>query len=112
MSTGKAFILLLVALIALVLWTRTILAHDWYEGFCCDDRDCRPARSGEVVERGGGYWVQSSQQHFKYDDTARVRYLAPDGQYHVCQYMTSGGDFGTGTPVLVTRCLYVPPGGS
>ena len=79
-------------------------AHEWYEPWCCDDRDCRPARLGEVTEQDGGYFVHSSGQHFTYE-TART---SQDNQFHVCQYQSSGGYLQMTEPRTVTRCLYVP----
>ena len=88
-------------------------AHDWYDQDCCNNRDCREAHPDEVVERDGGYWIESSQEHFAYDNP-RVRPMSPDGKYHVCQWKEVrhyGQNFSTVGKVY-TRCLYTPSPGS
>lgn len=110
MSDWIKIILALAALVWLAVSHKLARAHEWYEPYCCDERDCRPAEVGEVVERDGGYYVTSSDQHFAYDDNA-VRHMAPDGRFHVCQFLSSSGYFSQSPPETVTRCLYVPPAG-
>ena len=91
----------------LVLITTPSQAHDWYEWDCCDNDDCRPAKQGEVIEQNGGFSIIPTGEHFKYEHD-NVRYMAPDGLFHVCQYSTSAGDYQENVPIWVTRCLYVP----
>ncbi len=84
--------------------------NHFYEYHCCDLNDCRLAKPGEVVEGNGGFFILSTDQHFKYGDD-KVRYKATDGRFHVCQYTESGGDLDSSGSILLTRCIYVPPGG-
>lgn len=67
-----------------------ILAHSWYDPWCCNDKDCRPVPCEELVEqRDGTYRYQN--------------YVVPrdkvknsqDAQCHICIYNDQG------------RCAYI-----
>lgn len=49
--------LVLVALVAaaVVLLAQPAPAHEWYDGACCSDRDCRPVPNGTVRGTPTGY---------------------------------------------------------
>lgn len=85
------------------------LSHDWYDRECCSDRDCRPANPGEVIEKDGGYWIESSKEHLKYDNP-KVRHTSQDNQFHLCQWQDQrqiSRNYHIPGSTL-TRCLYVP----
>ena len=88
------------ALLVLLLSTSVAFAHSFYDPSCCDDRDCRPAKEGEIKEVNGGYLVVPTNEFYPYKHP-KIKY-APDGQFHRCEFVI-GGELGT-----VTLCIYVP----
>lgn len=92
---------------ALALAATSPRAHQWYDPFCCNGKDCRRAPEGSVRAVRGGYAVALDPgQHPMV--TVPLRVVVPyaeakpsgDGDYHICVF-----------PADTLRCLYVPPGG-
>lgn len=70
-----------------------MLAHSWYDPWCCDEKDCRAIASDQVVAKPDGYHVMGFVVAYK---DARV---SADADYHVCILFEQ------------MRCFYAPPGG-
>ena len=105
MSPKKLAAVVLFIFSFVVLCTAASFAHtshtDWqYDQECCHEKDCRPARPGEVQEVRGGWLVTQYQEFIAYD-SEKVR-KSPDGAFHVCAYEGEGVE-----PYVL--CLYVPP---
>lgn len=70
-----------------------ILAHSWYDPWCCNDKDCRPVPCTELIEQNNG-------------DLEYKGYIIPkdkikpsqDKDCHVCIFLEQG------------RCAYVHQG--
>lgn len=77
----------------LVLAGAIVLAHYFYDPWCCDNEDCRPIAAEEVQTKADGYHVLGRVVPYA---EARV---SGDADYHVCIYK---GEL---------RCFYAPPGG-
>jgi len=71
-------------------------AHDFYARECCNDHDCRPAMSGEVVQVPQGWRIIPTGEIVPQWATRR----SPDGRIHRC---SKDAD-----PKALTICLYVP----
>jgi hypothetical protein len=80
-------------------------AHEWYDPYCCDHRDCKPipeeqtpriTREGFVLHDG----------HFIPKGSPSIR-LSQDQRFHRCD----GHMFGGPVQGSFVRCLYVPSGG-
>ena len=74
-------------------------AHEFYDPWCCDGRDCAPYK-GAVEVRPDGFWIPEFQHLVPFD---KARYDMPGddpSEFHLCEY-----------PKGTVRCLYVRPGG-
>jgi len=71
-------------------------AHEWYDPWCCNNRDCKPYPAESVTETPVGYRLATGEV-VPYR-TARV---SMDTQFHRCALSNN-----------VTRCFYSPRGGS
>ncbi len=79
-----------------------IPVHSWYDGACCNDRDCREI-DGRVLEKKEGYYLENYDTLIPYSDK-RVR-QSKDFDFHACFFMERGVETGI-------RCLYVPGRGT
>ena len=68
-----------------------------YDQWCCNQSDCRQLADGDVVERNGGWLIQSLGVHIPY--TFAEKRASGDEHFHYCEYPK-------GTP----RCFYIPGG--
>lgn len=75
-------------------------AHEWYDAYCCNKRDCHE-ESGEVVSTPEGYLVKRLGETVKYGSNKIRR--SQDKNFHVCEYSQSYNG-------SVVRCLYFPGG--
>lgn len=93
---------------ALALLAAGACAHEWYDAWCCNDRDCAPVPDGAVRAVKGGYRYRlcpgdhpgvtgECLSGFLRHSEARP---SEDGRFHVCIY-----------PSNTVRCVYVPIGG-
>lgn len=75
----------------------TCRAHDFYDPWCCNDKDCAPAAAGSVSWTPQGWSVPRLQTVVPFDDT-RIRHNPSDVPgFSICEY-----------PKGNLRCLYVP----
>ncbi|QRG06083.1 hypothetical protein EZH22_24335 [Xanthobacter dioxanivorans] len=93
---------------AVALSVLPALAHDAPSGFtylpsCCSSTDCRPADTGEVVEKDGGWLVVPSHTWLPANDLRL--HEAPDGRFHVCNKVA-------GDRLSEPWCVYLPSFGS
>jgi hypothetical protein len=90
---------LLLALAALAVLCAPALGHEWYDPWCCSDRDCGPLADGAVRVVRAGYMVRLGEQEiFVPEEKARP---SQDEQFHICLVPTEDG--------LTVRCFYAPP---
>jgi len=100
----------------LAILTFDALAHDWYDGWCCNDSDCAPY-AGEVQETPQGYFIPQFNVTVPYSkpqgrvesrhpaEREGARYDMPGDDpspYHLCEF-----PIGSGT----VRCFYARQGG-
>lgn len=81
----------------------------WYPTECCNLTDCFPLEEGDVIERDGGFYIQSTKEHFKYNETRP----SGDNRFHRCDYQRQSGTntirrLGSNTK----PCFFVPTGGT
>lgn len=85
-------------------------AHEFYSGWCCNQRDCAPIPASSVtaspegyviVLRAGEHPMVTQDQRFVVAYDAKMQ-VAPDGRWHVCLYPTQAQ----------LRCIYRPDVGS
>jgi hypothetical protein len=102
----------LVAAIALLWLSNTVLAHDIYGNLrdrdgklCCDGQDCKPVEA--TVLPDGNYYLPSTDEMIPAD----IATPSPDDRFHRCAYNPVANEFDPG-PVLVskpkTRCFFAP----
>jgi hypothetical protein len=107
----------LVATIALLCMSSTVLAHDIYsdlrdrEGhLCCGGQDCMPVEA--LALPNGSYYLPRSDEIIPADMAAP----SPDDRFHRCTYFPThptANEFGGSGPVLEgipnkTRCFFAP----
>jgi hypothetical protein len=109
----------LVATIALLCLSSTVLAHDMYSNlrdrdgrFCCNGQDCRPVQV--TVLPNGSYYLPRTNEIIPADKATP----SPDDHFHHCTYSAVANDFepGGGPVELgggpvggeVTRCFFAP----
>lgn len=88
--------------------------NHWYNGWCCNQRDCRPAKPGEVYATPEGWRVHGYDTVLDYNDESRVKKVPDkhdDGRFHVCIMQSISSIFGGGSKPYV-RCIYYPKMGS
>lgn len=90
-----------------------VLAHDFYEPWCCNGQDCKPYTK-EVRETPEGYFLPDYNVTIPYKDAngtrdyahnTGTRYSVPNdqgAQYHACILPSN--------PTVI-RCFYAKPGG-
>ena len=85
----------LLCLMFLLCHTTNVAAHEWYDSWCCDEKDCKPVPSSSVTRDSEGWHYLpygTTIPHGSYGIKPSL-----DGGYHQCE-----------TPARTTRCLYVP----
>jgi hypothetical protein len=104
----------LVATIALLCLSSSVLAHDIYSGFrdrngnlCCNEKDCRPVHA--TVLPDGSYYLPASDETIPAD----MATPSPDDRFHHCiDYQVYIGSDPWGGPVWETapktRCFFAP----
>jgi hypothetical protein len=111
MSTGVYEMKKLVATIALLCVSNTVLGHDIYSdlrdrngSLCCNGQDCMPVEA--TVLPNGSYYLPRTNEIIPADMAAP----SPDDRFHHCTYNEFAWDglvWGD-TPVSVTRCFFAP----
>ena len=85
-------------------------AHEFYSGWCCNQRDCAPIPASSVtpspegyviVLRPGDHPMVTREQRFVIPYDAKMT-PSPDGRFHLCLYPTQEQ----------VRCVYRPEVGS
>lgn len=98
-------------ILALLLMTSVVAAHEWYDPICCNKNDCGPAKGAKVKWEGNklivprGAWMvgldgKPRQVLFERAFNAKDVKDSMDGQVHIC--VTNGG---------YARCVYYGVGG-
>jgi hypothetical protein len=105
---------ILLATVALLGASNTVLAHDIYNNLrdnaghlCCNGRDCRPVQAR--VLPNGNYYLPTTGETIPADMAAP----SPDDRFHHCTYYPVGNEFDRfGEPMWgetpVTRCFFAP----
>ncbi len=87
-------------ILALSPWVISVAwAHDFYDKFCCHDRDCKPVPAASIRENPDGYLVRETGEVIPYRD--RRIHPSPDNDFHRCSIR--------GEPDGQTLCIYAPP---
>jgi hypothetical protein len=114
MSTGVYEMKKLVATIALLCVSNTVLGHDIYSdlrdrngSLCCNGQDCMPVEA--TVLPNGSYYLPGSDEIIPADMAAP----SPDDRFHRCAYYPMANEFDRwGAPVWgdtpKTRCFFAP----
>ena len=97
--TVVLIVLAIIASISLFAVVRPTEAHEWYDGECCSEFDCRQTTLGEVERHDDGWYIAPLNVTLPFDDERVRRSLDP--LIHICLVPS-----GAGKPTL--RCLYVP----
>src|SRR5947199_10375219 len=103
----------LVATIALLCVSNTVLAHDIYSDLhdrdgrlCCNGQDCKPVQA--TVLPDGSYYLPGSDEIIPAD----MATPSPDDRFHHCIYYPITNQFDPNGPVWnskpKTRCFFVP----
>jgi hypothetical protein len=104
----------LVATIALLCLSSTVLAHDIYSNLrdraghlCCNGQDCRPVQA--TVLPDGNYYLPTTDETIPAD----MATPSPDDRFHHCSYYPMANEFDRwGGPVWdskpKTRCFFAP----
>ena len=103
----------LVAAIALLCLSSTVLAHDIYSNLrdrdghlCCNGQDCRPVQV--TVLPNGDYYLPATKEIIPADKATP----SPDDRFHHCTYYSITNELDGGTPIWgdtpVTRCFFAP----
>jgi hypothetical protein len=111
-STGNEMKELL-ATIALLCVSNTVLAHDIYSGLrdrdghlCCGGQDCKPVEA--IVLPNGSYYLPGSEETIPAD----MATPSPDDHFHHCTYDPVANEFDPWGPFWEskpkTRCFFAP----
>jgi hypothetical protein len=104
----------LVAVIALLCVSNSVLAHDIYSNlrdrdghFCCNGQDCRPVQV--TVLPNGSYCLPTTNEIIPADMAAP----SPDDRFHQCTYYPivkdpNGGPEPVWESTPTTRCFFAP----
>ena len=95
--------------ILMAMLTGPAIAHEWYDPWCCNAKDCAPVPASSVQSAPGGYLLTLDpgahplvltriEAFVSYDDATRFK-RSQDDRWHVCIY-----------PRGVVRCVYQPEG--
>ena len=102
----------LVATLAVLCLSNTVLAHDIYSALrdrhghpCCGEQDCKPVEA--VVLPNGSYYLPASDETIPADMVTP----SPDDRFHHCTYYPIGTEFFPwGGPIYEsepkTRCFF------
>ena len=97
----------LVATIALLCVSNTVLAHDIYSGLrdwdghlCCGGEDCKPVEA--TVLPNGNYYLPRTGETIP----AEMAAPSPDGRFHHCIYYLD--PYGEWESIPKTRCFFAP----
>ncbi|MGE3915683.1 MAG: hypothetical protein AB7F78_08295 [Hyphomicrobiaceae bacterium] len=104
-STGSSnYIALVAGMIGLSVGLAPVRAraHSWYPHDCCHDRDCKPADSIEVDERGD-FEVRVGNDRVWVPKSFAIR-PSQDSRIHICYREEGEPTF------LMPFCLFLPPG--
>ena len=113
MSTGVYEMKTLVATIALLCVSNTVLAHDIYSTLrdrdghlCCGGQDCKPVQV--TVLPNGSYYLPSTGEIIPAD----MATPSPDERFHHCFYYPMATEFDRSGSVWEskpkTRCFFAP----
>src|SRR5262245_13429819 len=104
----------LMATIALLCVSSTVLAHDIYSGLrdrnghlCCNGQDCKPVQA--TVLPNGSYYLPTTNEIIPAD----MATPSPDDRFHQCTYYPVVKDpNGSAEPIWaetpLTRCFFAP----
>jgi len=105
----------LVAAIALVCLSTSVLAHDIYSNlrdkaghYCCNGQDCRPVQP--TVLPNGSYYLPTTNEIIPADRATP----SPDDRFHQCTYSAATYDVDPRSGLAegiwgeVTRCFFAP----
>src|SRR5262245_21415428 len=102
----------LMATIALLCWSSTVLAHDIYSNLrdraghlCCNEQDCNPVEA--TVLPSGSYYLPVTDEIIP----AEMATPSPDARFHQCTYYPISDVDRWGEPVWgkhKTRCFSAP----
>jgi hypothetical protein len=103
--TARAFVagtlarlILVMAVVATGALAARAFAHNWYDPWCCNLRDCGPVPEGtSVLQDEDGAWVTFPGQAPRRFERASYR-PSQDRRVHTCIYQEQN------------RCLYLPMG--
>lgn len=111
----RPFLLLssiLILALCLFVGAAAALAHDFYDPWCCDGKDCKPYTGTVEVTRQGYYLPEfdtlipfkNAYGSLGMAEEAGTRYNVPEdaAQYHICFWPESSRK---------VRCFYAKPGG-
>jgi len=104
----------LVATVALLCISTSVLAHDIYSNLrdrdghlCCNGQDCKPVEA--IGLPNGSHYLPATNEIIPADMAAP----SPDDRFHHCRYYPTANDFnpygdpiGESTPK--TRCFFAP----
>ena len=99
----------LIAAIALLCLSSTVLAHDIYSNLrdrdghlCCNGQDCKPVQA--TVLPNGSYYLPETGETIPADMASP----SPDNRFHHCpmQFDSWGGPLFENTPTA--RCFFAP----
>ena len=90
--------LVLICCLVLFGYIRAAQSHNWYDSWCCDQRDCAPVPAGTTITPApSGYMVAVPGREPRLFLQSAVR-PSQDGEIHICIYRGEA------------RCLYMPAG--
>src|SRR5262245_20132546 len=102
----------LMATIALLCVSSTVLAHDIYSGLrdrdghlCCNGQDCKPVQV--TVLPNGSYYLPASDEIIP----AEMATPSPDNRFHRCAYNPAANEFDpypARESKSKTRCFFAP----
>jgi len=104
----------LVATIALLCLSSTVLAHDIYSNLrdrdghlCCNGQDCRAVQV--TVLPNGSYYIPTTNEIIPADRATP----SPDDRFHQCTYYPVVNEFDPGggpvwSETPITRCFFAP----
>src|SRR5262245_41067988 len=103
----------LLATIALLCLSSTVLAHDIYSNLrdragqlCCNGQDCKPVEA--TVLSNGSYHLPGTDEIIPADMASQ----SPDERFHHCTYYSIAGFDRWGGPIYedkpLTRCFFAP----
>jgi hypothetical protein len=102
----------LLATIALLCLSSTVLAHDIYSNLrdrdghlCCNGQDCKPVEASVLSD--GNYYLPETDEVIPADMAAP----SPDDRFHHCFYYPKANDFapwGVWESEPTTRCFFAP----